>query len=367
MAARLTRIALFTLAACLWLSLFVLVAQASSPTQTAGSPLRVVTKVLEPFVIKEGDSLDGFSIELWQQIALRLNLQYEWVEVETVTDQLQAVENGTADVAIAGISMTAEREKRVDFTHPFFDAGLQIMTTTQSTPSLLQNILRYITPALLDILVIGLLFAIAMGHIIWLIERRNNPEFPHGYFRGVLEGIWWLFTVVATGEYPDKESRSLVRRILTIAWWLVGVALIAQLTGTIASSLTVEQLTSEISGPADLPGKRIATVTGSTAAGYLTEQDLGFIRVPRIEEAYNLLEEDQVQAIVYDAPVLLYYAATKGKGKVQVVSSIFKLEKYSIALPPGSPLRKPINEALLNIYQDGTYEALYAKWFGVGR
>jgi ABC-type amino acid transport substrate-binding protein len=352
---------------CLWLTLFEAAAHASPSRQATGSPLRVVTKVLEPFVIKEGDSWDGFSIELWQQLALRLNLQYEWMEVETVTDQLQAVEDGTADVAIAGISMTAERENRVDFTHPFFDAGLQIMTTMQSSPSILQNILRYITPALLEILLIGLIFAIVMGHIIWLIERRNNPEFPRRYFRGVLEGIWWLFTVIATGEYPDKESRSLVRRSLTAAWWLVGVALIAQLTGTIASSLTVEQLTSEIGGPADLPGKSIATVTGSTAADYLTEQDLGFIGVARIEEAYDLLEEDEVQAIVFDAPVLLYYAATKGKGKMQVVGPIFKPEKYGIALPAGSSLRKPINEALLSIYQDGTYEALYAKWFGVGR
>jgi hypothetical protein len=91
---------------------------------------------------------------------------------------LQAVEDGTADVAIAGISMTAERENRVDFTHPFFDAGLQIMTTTQSTPSIFQKIIHHFTPALMEILVIGSLFAIVMGHIIWLIERRINPEFP---------------------------------------------------------------------------------------------------------------------------------------------------------------------------------------------
>ena len=35
-----------------------------------------------------------------------------------------------------------------------------------------------------------------------------------------------------------------------------------------------------------------------------------------------------------------------------------------IALPAGSALRKPINEALLGLYQDGTYEAIYEKWFG---
>jgi len=74
-----------------------------------------------------------------------------------------------------------------------------------------------------------------------------------------------------------------------------------------------------------------------------------------------------VQAVVYDAPVLLYHAATEGKGSVQTTGPIFKEETYGIALPTGSPLRKPINEALLRLKQDGTYEELYTKWFGATR
>ena len=48
-----------------------------------------------------------------------------------------------------------------------------------------------------------------------------------------------------------------------------------------------------------------------------------------------------------------------------------------IAVPPawsatsgavvGRPLRKPINEALLEIYDDGTYEQLRATWFAQGK
>ena len=40
-----------------------------------------------------------------------------------------------------------------------------------------------------------------------------------------------------------------------------------------------------------------------------------------------------------------------------------KEETYGIALPTGSPLRKPINEALLKLMQDGGYEEIYNKWF----
>jgi ABC-type amino acid transport substrate-binding protein len=322
----------------------------------------VATKPLEPFVFNQGGQWVGFSIDLWDAIAQRLNLDYEWIEVTNVKEQIEAVQTGQADAAIAGISMTAEREKLVDFSHPYFDAGLQILTRPNK-PSAWQYVRTFMTPGLLGILAVGLLFALVMGHIIWLIERRRNPEFPSGYLRGVIEGIWWLFLVVATGEYRDSETRNVIKRVLTAAWWLVGVALIAQFTATITSNLTVQQLTSTIKGPGDLPGKSIATVQNSTAAQYLVKQGLPFTGVQRIEAAYALLDQGQVQAVVYDSPVLIYYAANEGKGRAEVVGAIFKPEKYAIVLPPGSPLRKPINEALLALYQDGTYEAIYNKWF----
>jgi len=47
-----------------------------------------------------------------------------------------------------------------------------------------------------------------------------------------------------------------------------------------------------------------------------------------------------------------------------VVGPIFQDESYGIALPTGSPLREPINEALLTLRQDGTYDAICERWFG---
>jgi polar amino acid transport system substrate-binding protein len=145
---------------------------------------------------------------------------------------------------------------------------------------------------------------------------------------------------------------------------VLSIILIAQFTASVTSLLTVQQLQGTISGASDLPGKTIATVQNTTAARYLTENGLNFVGVARIEDAYQLLEEQKVEAIVYDAPVLLYHALTQGKGRTQVVGRIFQQEQYGIALPTGSALREPINEVLLEIQMDGTYDALYTKWFG---
>jgi polar amino acid transport system substrate-binding protein len=82
-----------------------------------------------------------------------------------------------------------------------------------------------------------------------------------------------------------------------------------------------------------------------------------------IEEAYDLLERGAVDAVVYDAPVLLYYAGTEGQGQVQVVGEVFEPQDYGIAMPSGSPDRELVNRALLDIMEDGTYSRIYNRWF----
>lgn len=71
-----------------------------------------------------------------------------------------------------------------------------------------------------------------------------------------------------------------------------------------------------------------------------------------------------VDAVVYDAPILLYYAAHEGKSKVQLVGSIFRKENYAIALPNESPYRKDINSVLLLLQEKVIYQEIYDKWFG---
>ncbi|MEZ4519080.1 MAG: transporter substrate-binding domain-containing protein [Chloroflexota bacterium] len=159
-------------------------------------------------------------------------------------------------------------------------------------------------------------------------------------------------------ENTRTNSRSTIRRILVIAFWLIGLLLVAQFTATVTSTLTVQQLSSNIQGPEDLPGKKLATVDGSTAADYLRSRGIDFVGVDHIEDTYPLLLDGTVDAVVYDSPVLRYYSVTRGKRQVQIMGTIFKPEKYGIAVAENSELREPINEVLLEMYQDGSLEDL---------
>ena len=48
-----------------------------------------------------------------------------------------------------------------------------------------------------------------------------------------------------------------------------------------------------------------------------------------------------------------------------LVGPVFRPERLRIALPTDSPLRKPINAALLAMQEDGTAEAISRRWFGM--
>src|SRR6185437_11626186 len=104
------------------------VAQTAGPTQPLPNrELVVATKEAAPFAMKADDgSWSGISIDLWRRIAEQLHLRYRFVEVRTVEDQLNAVTHGTADVAVAAITVTAARARTVDFTQPFYETGLGV-------------------------------------------------------------------------------------------------------------------------------------------------------------------------------------------------------------------------------------------------
>jgi len=167
--------------------------------------------------------------------------------------------------------------------------------------------------------------------------------------------------LTGTGRPPISPDE------VSVLMWLFGVVLIALLTATVTSTQTVDRMQSVIRGPDDLPGKTIASVPGTPAGDYLTERGLPFTTVTYGPDGIRMLTRGEVQAAVFDRATLEYWAPRQGQGLVQVVGPIFRPQKYGIAVPVGSMLRRPINQALLEIYADGTYERIYSAWFSVAQ
>jgi polar amino acid transport system substrate-binding protein len=330
---------------------------------SSGRVIRVAIKPLEPFVAKRSDgSYNGFSIDLWDEVARRNGWSTEYVWNDTVTDLLQQVQERKVDAGIAGISMTQEREAKVDFSYPMFTSGLQVMVPATSASTWRDTLGRVFSPSLFKLLGLVLLVLFLAGHFVWIFNRKRE-DYPSGYVKGVAEGMWWAGTSITSNEATLRPPLRAWSRAITMLWIIAGIVSVANLTATISSGLTVKSIEGKIKGIDDVYGKRVVTVKGTTAAAELALRGIDFIERPAIADAYAMLASKQADAVVFDAPVLLYRASHAGKGKERVVGSIFRPEPYGIALPNDSELREQIDATLLALNTDGTYSTLYNRYF----
>ena len=343
------------------------VVRAQTAPDGAGKPrLRVATRVIPPFVVKDRGELSGFSIELWRKIAADIGADFAFTEYSSLPEMLGSLKDGRADLAIAAASITEEREREFDFSQPTFEGGLQIMVAADrgtAATSMHSLVTIVFSPAFLELIGLLLLLVLVPAHIVWFSERRKDTGFLSSdrYIPGVFKSAWWAASTL--GGQAEEMPLTVLGRVVALVWMFISVLFITSFIAVMTTSMTLDQLRHQISDLRDLSGKRVATVTGSTAARFLSRQDVDVATYDRPETAYAALLDDKVAAVVYDAPVLLYYAAHEGRGKVQVVGSIFRKENYGIVFPPNSPHRKAVNTALLRMRENGEFNALYQKWF----
>src|SRR3954468_11446834 len=156
--------------------------------------IRVVTKPVQPFSFTEEGKLMGFSIDLWEAVAKEAGFQFEMRILETVPQMLDTLKTRQADVAIAAISITAERHAAMDFSQPYYDSGLQILVATNAEANR-GNVATNLSRQFLNwntFKVLGLVFLVmfVISHLVWWFERRRNAEmYPEQYAPGVWESF----------------------------------------------------------------------------------------------------------------------------------------------------------------------------------
>jgi polar amino acid transport system substrate-binding protein len=331
-------------------------------------PLRVATRVVPPLVVEQNGALSGFSIDLWNSIADRLKAKTSYRIAEDVGALLEVVRAGSADLGVSAISITSAREVEFDFSQPILNAGLQIMVRGAADDvgaNPLRDLLRLLfSRAILVWLAIALLLILIPAHLIWLFERKHHEGIipDDRYYPGIFHAMFWAAGTLAT--QADRMPRHWIARVIAVLWMFTAVVFVAFYTAQLTATLTIRQIQGTINSTDDLPGRRVGASRGSTAAAYLRDLKAQVREFGDMDDAYEALLDRQIDAVVFDAPVLLYYASHAGKGRVQLVGGPFHKEDYGIVFPANSPLRKQVNAVLLSLREDGSYGRIYDKWFG---
>ena len=175
-----------TIFVCLILVAFAIptkVVAQSTPTPTQ---LTVGIMAHPPFVIKKPNGeYTGFSIELWEKIAVDNQLKFIYQEFSDVEPLLAATSSGQIDVALSDITVTASRFESVDFCTPFFHAGLRIMINEDRSNSI-GRLLRGLREDG-HLTFIGLLAGVivVLTVLTTVVLRRTDRNFTRHWHHGI--------------------------------------------------------------------------------------------------------------------------------------------------------------------------------------
>ena len=336
----------------------------ATASASAEPKLVVGTTPVAPFIIKNPDgSWSGISIDLWKELARRMQLDYEIRELP-VKELIEAGKTGSLDVVVS-LNITAEREREMDLTHAFYSTGLAIAIAPHEEGGLFAMLGQIFTAKFAKLL-LGLLAVLAsVGTLMWVIERRRNTsQFGGTPVAGIGAGLWWSAVTMTTVGYGDKAPVTLAGRILGLVWMFAAILIISSFTAAIASALTVSQLESSIRGPDDLPKAKVGTVEPSAGARYCQRRGIAYRGFKTANEAVAALAKGELDAVVYEAPILQYVARTEASGVVTVLPGTFDNHGYGFGLRTGSPLRENLDRELLAFTSTDDWTAILGRYLG---
>jgi polar amino acid transport system substrate-binding protein len=108
---------------------------------TAGNLTVCTSLPYEPFEFKKKGEFAGFDVDLATEVAKRLKVKP--VFVDTDFDGISAgapLNDGTCDVAAAGLTITGERARVLDFSSPYFNAAQTMVVPDGSTVDSLDDL-----------------------------------------------------------------------------------------------------------------------------------------------------------------------------------------------------------------------------------
>lgn len=330
----------------------------------AAQQLNIVTVTRTPFSFVEDGIETGFSIDLIRRIGAELNSDVNITRVESFQAMLDAVESGSADLAAANISITADREARLDFSQPIFSAGLRVMVPAEGGGG--GSLLSVLWSRDFLLVLLGA-FALLFGGgmLMWRFERDGGQPYFQGSAREkAFPAFWWTLNLVVNGGFEERIPHSRLGRLLGTTLVLSSLFIVSIFVANITAAMTVQAIQASVQSVNDLYGKRVGTTAGSTASVFLDGRDIQYSGYDQLEDLLDAFEEGEIEAVVFDAPILSYYVNTSGSEFGELAGPVFLRESYGFALSTDSALREPINRILLRFREDGTYEALRREWFG---
>ena len=344
-------------------SLFLLfVSLEASSTDLNKTVLKVGTKVAPPFAMKdENGKWVGISIELWDLVAKKLGVKYTLQE-ENLTSLLNKVAKRDLDLGIAALTITPDRERRMDFSHSYYTTGLAIAVPKRKDflPAILDSIFS-IKMLFIVLAICGTI--VLVGVLIWATEKNKNPSMQKvPPVEGIKDSIWWAATTLTIVGHENMTPKSAMGRMIAFLWMLASIMLVASVIAGLSSLMTVSKIEGPIAKEQDLARGKVASIKGSTSDAYLRSRRIYPKYYNSIKEGLEAVKSGKVDAMVYDKPLMNYYINSDYSESIIITGGMFEPQNYSIIMQEGSSLDERINRALLDIIYSPQWQDILHKY-----
>lgn len=331
--------------------------------------LTVAVSDIEPFVTQQPDgSFVGYDIELWEEAARRSDIsEYSYVRMP-LTEKLDAIKAGRAQVALGSLTVNAQREQAMDFTTPYMAGGLALARVKPEEKNLVWAIVT--DPNIWKVFLVFVIYLVISGVIFWL-TARGNENIADEPRKGIADGTWLAFTTGTTIGYGDvSPARWFCKKLLKVLW-LPGdrmAAIPIAFVGFIITAMvitTVNEINIRDSAPEyqSLQGISVGVKEGSTGSEVARTMRASRVRFETSTDALQALKDGEVQLMMFDRPFLR--AAAADDPRIEVLPQQINREFYAFAVHGEDPdLREKLNLAIAELRENGFIDHLDAKYFG---
>jgi len=335
--------------------------------QRDSEPLRIAVYDVPPYGYVDNDgSISGVSVDLWRRIAEHMERQFKLIPVSDMESILGGLEQGRFDAAIGAITITPEREERVDFSYPAHRSGVAVALRRET--GLRFALMSYgAAVSELSFLILAMVTMLVLtGIAMWFIERpvRAGVQGSESSVATLRDGLYWAVVTMTTVGYGDKTPKTTFGRAVAIFWMLGSVVLVSLLSSSLVSRLTAERVEArDVASSIDLSRKKLAAVAQSSGAEYLDELHLRYMKFKDLPEALDSLTTGQSNAVVNSVGALQYFISKRYSKVLEIPQGLLAPAYMAVALPAHSPLKRPIDRALIKITSGAEWRMLEERYF----
>jgi polar amino acid transport system substrate-binding protein len=308
----------------------------------------------------------GVNVDIWSHVAHTLNWQYE-IKEYTLSNLLEAMRQGKVDVSIARLRLTPDRAMLFDFSVPIGFTPISLATLPEKASSPWWPALRMlISWGILKIFLYLALILVIVGFIVWLIERKSNPDhFGGNIKRGIGAGIYWVGSTLASGVCIGIKLKSIPGRILGLLWMFICALALSAFIASLAASLTVRNIMVGVVDESTLKNMHVGAIASGAGEQIVKSRGGQYSLFATPKEALEAVLNKNIEGFIYDEVTLQYYAEREYKDKLVVQRTHLGGNQYAFLFPGGTRLLQPVNFAILNAMNGPDWDVIL-KRYGLG-